>query len=143
MLQKFKTLLTTLTVTGTIFLPLAVLPAVASAQSTQSSLCTGASLQISTPANCNPAAGSSLDGIIKDVLNLISVIVGIIAVIMIVIGGLKYVMSGGESSKVSGAKDTILFAIVGLVVVALAQVIVHFVLTNIATNGHLGSGTGS
>jgi hypothetical protein len=51
---------------------------------------------------------------------------------MIIIGGLKYITSGGESSNVSGAKNTIIYAIVGLIVVALAQFIVHFVLANTA-----------
>ena len=54
--------------------------------------------------------------------------VGIVAVIMIIVGGFKYITSGGESSKVSGAQSTILYAVVGLVVVVLAQIIVHFVL---------------
>ena len=47
---------------------------------------------------------------------------------MIIIGGVKYVTSGGSSEKTTSAKDTILFAIVGLIVVALAQIIVKFVL---------------
>jgi cytochrome bd-type quinol oxidase subunit 2 len=73
-----------------------------------------------------------LTSLIKKIINIFSVIVGVIAVIMIIIGGLKYITSGGESSNVSGAKNTIIYAIVGLVVVALAQFIVHFVLANTA-----------
>jgi TRAP-type C4-dicarboxylate transport system permease small subunit len=67
---------------------------------------------------------------LKRIINIFSVIVGVIAVIMIIIGGLKYITSGGESSNVSGAKNTIIYAIVGLVIVALAQFIVRFVLSN-------------
>jgi hypothetical protein len=52
---------------------------------------------------------------------------------MIIVGGVKYVTSGGSSEKTTSAKDTILFAVVGLIVVALAQVIVRFVLHK-ATN---------
>jgi hypothetical protein len=52
---------------------------------------------------------------------------------MIIVGGLKYITSGGDSGNVSGAKNTILYAIVGLVVVALAQIIVRFVLTRVTT----------
>jgi hypothetical protein len=55
-------------------------------------------------------------------------VVGVIAVIMIIIGGLKYVTSGGDSSAVGSAKNTIIYALVGLVVVALAQALVKFVL---------------
>ncbi len=80
---------------------------------------------------------SSLQKLITNIINIFSVIVGVIAVIMIIVGGLKYITSGGESSNVSGAKNTIIYAIVGLIVVALAQFIVRFVLTNTnnATNG--------
>ena len=53
---------------------------------------------------------------------------------MIIVGGLRYITSGGESSNISGAKTTIIYALVGLVIVALAQFIVHFVL-NKAVNG--------
>jgi len=48
---------------------------------------------------------------------------------MIIIGGFKYVTSGGDSTKISSAKSTIFYALIGLVVVALAQVIVRLVLT--------------
>lgn len=58
-----------------------------------------------------------------------SIILGAIAVIMIVIGGFKFVTSGGDTNAVASAKNTIIYALVGLVVVALAQVIVHYVLT--------------
>jgi len=49
-------------------------------------------------------------------------------VIMIIVGGFRYITSGGESGNVSGAKNTLIYAIVGLVIVALAQIIVHYVL---------------
>jgi hypothetical protein len=73
-------------------------------------------------------AGDRVNNIIKTVINIFSLIVGIVAVIMIIIGGLKYITSGGDSGNVTGAKNTILYAIVGLIVVALAQIIVKFVL---------------
>ncbi len=72
--------------------------------------------------------GPDLNKIIKAVVNLLSVIVGILAVIMIMVGGFRYVTSGGDSSSLSSAKNTIIYAVIGLVIVALAQVLVHFVL---------------
>ena len=75
-------------------------------------------------------SGANLTNLIKKIINIFSVIIGVIAVIMIIVGGLKYITSGGESSNVSGAKNTIIYAIVGLIIVALAQFIVHFVLAN-------------
>ncbi len=70
-------------------------------------------------------------GIIATVINIFSLVVGVISVIMIIIGGLKYITSGGDSGNVTGAKNTILYAVIGLVVVALAQIIVRFVLTQV------------
>ena len=74
-------------------------------------------------------ANKSLDSIIKTIINILSIIVGFVSVVMIIIGGFKYITSGGESSNVTGAKNTIMYALIGLVIVALAQVIVRFVLT--------------
>jgi len=70
-------------------------------------------------------------------VNIISIIVGVVAIIMIIYGGFKYITSGGESNNVSAAKNTLIYAIIGLIIVALAQVIVHWVLdtsSNIVTS---------
>ncbi len=66
-------------------------------------------------------------GVFKQVTNTILYIVGIIAVIMLIIGGIKYVVSGGDSKKVTDAKNTVLYAIIGLVIAFLAFAIVNFV----------------
>jgi hypothetical protein len=52
---------------------------------------------------------------------------------MIIYGGFKYITSGGDSGNVSGAKNTLVYAIVGLIIVALAQFIVHYVLSTAAS----------
>ena len=143
MIKRIRTLLTTFIVSSFFFLPIAIVPAVAHATTPNNvnSLCYGANLSV-TSGQCSSSAGDSLNKVIQFVLNIFSVIVGITAVIMIVIGGFKYIISGGDSTKVSGAKDTILFAIVGLVIVALAQIIVHFVLHSTATQlNSAGSGS--
>lgn len=62
------------------------------------------------------------------IIDILSIIVGIAAVIMIIVSGLRYILSGGESGSVSGAKNTLLYAVVGLIVAVLAQVIVKWVL---------------
>ncbi len=79
-------------------------------------------------ANNAPGANNTLQGIAKKVINIFSIIVGIVAVIMIIVGGFRYVTSGGASDKVGGAKNTLIYAIIGLIIVALAQAIVLFVL---------------
>jgi hypothetical protein len=78
-------------------------------------------------------AGSSTDvgEVVQLIVNILSWIVGVVAVIMIIIGGLKYVTSGGDAGNVSSAKNTILYAIIGLVVVLLAQIIVRFVVDQV------------
>lgn len=73
----------------------------------------------------------SLTTVVRNVINIFSIVVGIVAVIMIIVGGFKYVTSGGDSSNITSAKQTIVYAIVGLVVAALSQSIVRFVLNKI------------
>ena len=72
-------------------------------------------------------------------------IVGAVAVIMLIIGGLKYIVSGGDASKVQSAKNTILYALVGIIVAILAYAAVNFVIGNFipspSGSGIGGSGT--
>ncbi len=77
---------------------------------------------------CGTANGTRVTRIIADVINILSLIVGIAAVIMIIISGFKYITSQGDSTAVNSAKNTLLYAIVGIVIVAMAQIIVQFVL---------------
>ena len=70
-------------------------------------------------------------GIITSLTNTLLFIVGILAVIMLIIGGLRYVVSGGNSTAVTAAKNTILYAIVGLVVSFLAFAAINFILGNL------------
>ena len=81
-----------------------------------------------TNADGTSAADTAVSSTIALVINIFSLVVGFTAVIMIMVGGFKYVTSTGDSASVNSAKNTILYAIVGLVVVALAQIIVRFVL---------------
>lgn len=84
--------------------------------------------------NCDTAVpGPNVDNTLKLAINVFSFIVGVAAIIMIIVGGLKYVISQGEGSNTASAKNTILYAIIGLVVVVLAQVIVKFVLAKSTT----------
>jgi hypothetical protein len=92
---------------------------------TKSDVCGGAALAGSS---CTGDT-TSLTTTIRNIVNLFSIIVGIVAVITVVVAGFRYVTSGGDSSKISGAKNTLIYAIVGLVIVALSQSIVRFVLS--------------
>jgi len=111
-------------------------PALAQAN-IQSGLCTGADLTITDNPTDNCADNNSTDHItnlVHEIINILSTVVGIVAVVMIIIGGLRYVTSGGNDASVTSAKNTILYAIIGLIIVALSQVLVHFTLSRV-TNG--------
>ena len=71
------------------------------------------------------------NGVFSRLTNTILLIVGLISVIMLVYGGLRYILSGGDSKKVTDAKNTILYAIIGLIISLLAFAIVHFVLNSV------------
>ena len=86
-------------------------------------VCQGVAL---TGGDCNADAEGQVNTIIESVINILSVLVGVASVIMIMIGGFKYVTSNGDSNSIGSAKNTILYAIIGLVVVAMAQTIVQF-----------------
>jgi hypothetical protein len=77
-------------------------------------------------------------GIFRTITNVLLFVLGAISVIMIIIGGLRYVVSGGNSTAVTAAKNTILYAIVGVIVALLAYAIINFVLDSFTG----GSGTG-
>ncbi len=96
-------------------------------------------------ANCTSAADCAQDGLnasggkanntnigafIKDIVNILLYILGAVAVIMIVIGGIRYTISNGDSGAVSNAKNTILYAVIGLIIALMAYAIVNFVLTS-------------
>lgn len=62
-----------------------------------------------------------------NIVNTMIFIVGTVSVLMIVVGGLRYVLSGGDSSATTSAKNTILYAIIGVVVALMAYAIINFV----------------
>jgi len=135
MIQKIKKFFTIGVLITALFAPV-LAPAMASAEADiQGNLCSGANLSAdgSCDASSQEQAKSTVNSILTTVINIFSLIVGVTAVIMIIVGGLKYITSGGDSGNVTGAKNTILYAIVGLVIVALAQVIVRFVLAKVST----------
>ena len=77
------------------------------------------------------AQNSDLMSILTTVINVIVGAIGFIAVVMIVIGGISFATSQGDSGKVAKARNTILYGVVGLVVALLAFAIVNFVLSSV------------
>ncbi len=95
----------------------------------------------STADACFEDDDSSFGNLARRIIDIFSIVVGAVSVIMIIIGGFRYIISGGDSSGVSAAKNTILYAIVGLVIVLFAQVIIRFVFTNVNPATTSGSTT--
>lgn len=71
------------------------------------------------------------DKIQNNVIDTLFVVVGAVAVIILIIGGIRYITSTGDSTRIQKAKDTILYAVIGLIVVILARAIVGFVIGRI------------
>ena len=142
MTDKLKRLIIPVLILIGLTVPLAA-PAIVSAD-IQSSLCGSAQdLSVSSTKDCTTTGGSEsrFQGILATGINIFSVIVGIVAVIMIIFGGFKYITSAGNQESIKSAKQTLVYALIGLVIVALAQVIVKFVL-NQTTNPTSGSSSG-
>jgi predicted permease len=148
MIQKMKNFILVAIASSTLLAPvLAVtLVSTATADNISGSLCQG----VNNAANgtndtgCGTAGSGTTDlhTIASKIVNIFSIVVGIIAVVMIIYGGFRYITSGGDSGRVGTAKNTLIYALVGLVIVALAQVIVHYVL-NTAGSAAGSSGVGS
>lgn len=108
----------------------------------QGSICEGTNVANDSGAN-SASCGSNKNGdpkqglqnLAKTITNAFSVVIGAAAVIMILFGGFRYITSGGDSGRVGSAKNTLIYAIVGLIIVALAQVIVHYVIVQSASSG--------
>jgi hypothetical protein len=80
-------------------------------------------------------------GVFSQISSVLLFIVGAIAVIMIVIGGLRYVVSGGDASQVQAAKNTILYSLVGIIIAILAYAAVNFVINSFVPTGTTSDGS--
>ena len=93
------------------------------------SLCGGAA---SSMGNSQPTNLFGSGGIFQTITNVLLFVIGAVSVVMLIIGGIRYTISQGDSSAVTSAKNTILYAIVGLIVAILAYAAVNFVITSFA-----------
>jgi hypothetical protein len=76
----------------------------------------------------NDCDSSGVPSLLSTVVSILSIVVGALAVIMVILAGFKYITSGGEAAKVTNAKNTLIYALAGVAIAALAQLLVHFVL---------------
>ncbi|HSW79698.1 MAG TPA: pilin [Candidatus Saccharimonadales bacterium] len=133
MFTKLKRIILTAAAVSMIATP-ALVPAMAgAATSVNQNICSGTNASASGTGSCDTqTANNQVTTLMTNIINFFSLLVGIVSVIMIIIGGFQYITSNGDSGKISTAKNTIIFALVGLIIVAMAQFIVHFVLGKVA-----------
>lgn len=126
-MSKIKHYIIAALLAANIFLPLAIVTPV-NAQvdpGSKNAACEGLGFGAS---NCSePTAANNVDKVVGTVVDIFSWIVGLLAVIMIVLAGFKFVTAGGDSSKIASAKSNIIYALVGVAAVAAAQTLVVFV----------------
>jgi len=75
----------------------------------------------------------TIDNVIHAILNILSVIAGVAAVIMVMISGFKYMTAAGDGGKIASAKNTLVYAIVGVIIVAMSQFIAQYVIKEVTT----------
>lgn len=136
MIKKIKQLITTVSLSLALLTPVLAVGA-AGAQGITNNFCRGANQAATGTAgntSCNTAnADTGLSNLVDFIVTTFSWLVGIVSVLMIVYGGFKYITSGGDSSKITTAKTSIIYAIIGLVIVAAAQFIVNYVVAKAPT----------
>lgn len=125
MIRRLSLMLASLLMGAAILMPAAVTTAATTQTDAKNRVCEGLG-------GCNPAPGEkSANDVVQLVVNILSTIVAVVAILVIIFAGFRYVIATGDSAKISSAKDTILYAIVGLIVAAMAQVIVRFILNKL------------
>lgn len=98
-------------------------------EGSKNQVCNGVNLQAN--GSCPKGADVTLTHTLSTALNLLSLAVGITAIVMLIIAGIKFITSGGDSAAAGSARSTALYAVIGLIIALLAQIIVHFVLNRI------------
>ena len=102
-------------------------PAYAADECAANSLSLSCGVQSAAPKDTQNKTLFGTGGIFQTIASILIFIVGAVAVIMLIVGGLRYVLSAGDSKNVTAAKDTILYAIIGIVVALLSFALVQFV----------------
>ncbi len=118
-----KKFLVTIGLVATLLLPVALAPATQAVTPDIYGGCNGASNEF-----CKNKDESAVP-LVKKIVNALLLIIGVIAVIMIIIGGIMYAVSSGDTQKITKAKNTIIYAVVGLVVALFSYAIVEYVFT--------------
>ena len=107
-------------------------PALAECNPTSGSIAGG--IECAAPTNARDPLFGEDNSLFQRVTGILIFLIGVISLIMLIIGGIRYAVSGGDQSAVTAAKNTILYAIIGLVVAFLAFGISSFVINFLEGN---------
>jgi hypothetical protein len=110
-----------------VLLPVMTLTTPVAAQSAQNEICQGLG---SAGGSCG-GSDKTIHNTLTSAINILSLVAGVVAVIMIMISGLRIITAQGDASSISSARMALIYSLIGLVIVALAQFIVHFVLSRV------------
>lgn len=131
-MKKLSLILASLAVVAGLAAPLFAAAPVAA--SNESALCEGsggtwtADAGLPNGGSCSTKDGRSVVGTIQQVTDVLIFIIGAIAVVMVIIGGLRYVTSSGDQAALTSAKNTIVYSLVGVVIAIMAYAIVRFII---------------
>lgn len=110
--------------------PIIISPSIVFADN-KTEVCNGIKIAGGDDCDTPDQSEEKVNNVIKAVVDTFSAVIGIVAVIMIMIAGFKYITASGDTNNITSAKSTITYALVGLIIVALAQVIVRFVINKV------------
>ena len=92
--------------------------------------CRGADTSSGTK-DCDKSASNTLSRTLQNIVNILTIIVGIAAVIIIIVNGLRFVTANGDSGNIANARNGIIYALVGIAIAAVAQAVVRFVINKV------------
>jgi hypothetical protein len=111
------------------------------ADDARNSVCEGIGAVGDTTSCAEDPTGVTVTKLVRTIVRILSYVVGAVSIIMIIIGSLKYITSTGDSAKVTSAKNTIIYAVIGIIIAVLAQLIIRFVITEVTTDQSLTNPT--
>lgn len=89
----------------------------------------GSSAVCSSKTGQDPIAGEN--GALAEAITIVAIVAGFAAIILLIVGGIRYITSGGDASKIASAKNTVINALIGLAIIVLAQTLITFVIKRI------------
>lgn len=98
-----------------------------SGRASQSAIC-----QSKVDADTNPIAGSN--GVLARITDIVTIIAGMAALILVIVGGIRFVTSGGDPGNVKSARNTVLYALIGLAVILVSRALILFVIGRFGTS---------